>query len=497
MTTAMSVSLSAYAGAPARSSEGGGASESRSSAPSNSAPSYSAPRSEPAPAPSYSAPRSEPAPAPSYSAPRSQPVSRPAPAPAPVSRAEPVSRPEPVTRPVPAPVSRPEPVSRPAQPSQPVSQPSRPAQPVSRPTQPVSKPTQPVTKPTQPVTKPTQPVTKPTQPVMKPTSPVVKPTRPIARPTKTVGVNNGQKPAQPVKIVMPKNNVVTFQKPSYLTNPTTIQNMNASKTKSDEFRRDPRIVNIINISRNNTVINNYNVNVRARYGQINTWHTDGYYHNYYGNYWSHGFYGGYFYPVIPCYDITPYFYYPMVYWMYAPTYDNTYWSGWYGDTDYVSYPVDPFPYREVYYPTDVIRDLAIEVSAFSAERQSYFRKGMNNLTESLAQQLANDLNASIELGQNEVTVNHYQNLGNNAIIVEGSVDIDRDAEDIHVHSAFKALLDLNDQGNTLAFMPIGQDPTAADLTSLSAINDRIQALGGNPFQADVEPTVASAENDIE
>ena len=378
-----------------------------------------------------------------------------------------------------------------SKPSQPVSKPS---QPVTKPSQPVTKPSEPVTKPSQPVTKPSQPVTKPSQPVTKPSAPVSKPTKPVSQPTKNIGLSSVKKPTQAVAVKLPTQNVVKFNKPSYLSNPTTIQNLNVSKSRADGFRNNTRITTIIN--NNRTYITNYNVDVRARFGTINGWHNDGFYHNFYSAYWDHGFYGGYFYPVYPCYDISPYMYYSMVYWLWAPTYDNDYFTTWYGDQDYVSYPVNPFPYRDDYFPTETFRDLAIEMSALSSAQQGYFRTSMVNLTEGLAQQLADDMNVSLELNQNEVTINHYENLGNNAVVVEGSVDLDRDSEDIHVHAAFKALLDLTNPANTMVFVPLNGTPTAADLATLQAINNSIQALGGNPYQADVEPAVVAADNSL-
>ena len=40
---------------------------------------------------------------------------------------------------------------------------------------------------------------------------------------------------------------------------------------------------------------------------------------------------------------------------------------------------------------------------------------------------------------------------------------------------------------TLVFVPSGQEPTAADLDQLKAMNDRIQSLGGDPYTASIEP----------
>jgi len=199
---------------------------------------------------------------------------------------------------------------------------------------------------------------------------------------------------------------------------------------------------------------------------------------YYSPWFRHGFFGGYYYPVRTC-EIDIFLDYPVVFWLYSPIYDPDIYGRWYHGY------VVPFRYTRIYYPTDVIRDMAIEVSAMPEKVQGLFRQDMVNLTEALAQQIANDLHSSITLNENEIVINHYENLRNQAMVLSGFVDHG------DIHAAFKALLDLRDPSQTLVFVPTSQEPTAEDLRTLDLINSKIQALGGNPYQADEEPLVST------
>ncbi len=92
-----------------------------------------------------------------------------------------------------------------------------------------------------------------------------------------------------------------------------------------------------------------------------------------------------------------------------------------------------------------------------------------------------NLSVAVQLDQGDVTINHYENLQNQAIEVEGYVDMGSTA------LAFKALIDLNDPSQTMVFVPTTQDPTDTDLATLDAMNARIVALGGDPMTAEQEP----------
>jgi hypothetical protein len=217
--------------------------------------------------------------------------------------------------------------------------------------------------------------------------------------------------------------------------------------------------------------------VRNRGNFYGGYYRDFGYRNYYHNFWRRGFFGGYYYPFVPCYDVGSYLYYPSLYWLYVKTVDAEYYGGWYG----AGYVVNPFPFVKVYYPTQTFVNLGIEVAAYPNEVQANFRTAMTNLTTSLAQQLANNLNASLTLAENDIVVTHYDNLQNTAYAMDGYVD----DKGLGLHVAFKAYVDLSNPNQTLVFVPTGDQPSPADEATLDLINSRITALGGDPLTADV------------
>ena len=59
--------------------------------------------------------------------------------------------------------------------------------------------------------------------------------------------------------------------------------------------------------------------------------------------------------------------------------------------------------------------------------------------------------------------------------------------DDNVNVAFKAILNLNSPANTVVFAPANQEPTAEELNKLDKVNTQVKALGGDPYQVDLEP----------
>ena len=94
-----------------------------------------------------------------------------------------------------------------------------------------------------------------------------------------------------------------------------------------------------------------------------------------------------------------------------------------------------------------------------------------------------DGNAPLDPGSgfSEIVVNHYENLQNQSIVIEGFVDQGE------LHVAFKGVLDLVDPAQTLVFLPKGQEPSAAELNLLDDMNAKIRKLGGNPEVVAAEP----------
>ena len=270
----------------------------------------------------------------------------------------------------------------------------------------------------------------------------------------------------------------TYPQPSHLSNPKTQQNIGAAEGRAKTLQSNTVVVNKVTV-----VSNTYNTTYRTTYVNRTTvfqgYYRQPQYHYYYSGWYGHGFYGGYYYPVRPFYDIHLYFWYPVVYWFYVDSWDPWYYQTWY--PDYNNYVVEPFHYARVFYPTDTLRDLGMEVSAMPTVNQYNFREGMENLMDSVSTQISDNLSSSIQFGPNDVVINHYENLNDQAIVVEGFVDRD------DMHFVFKGLIDLNDPTNTMAFVPAAQNPSDDELYNLQLINDRISALGGNPYVADQEP----------
>jgi hypothetical protein len=395
-------------------------------------------------------------------------------------------------------------------PSRPVSKPVKPPTPTTPHPRPTPKP--PLQKPT-PVIHPTpRPTPRPT-PVVHPTprpTPVVHPTprptpKPTARPTPPTKPVNPVPPAKPPVAVKPKpgaktgvnlnkpvvkvepTKVAVHSQPSHLDNPVTQKNISGAEGRAKVIQQNNvTLVNkvTINSTTYNTTYNTINVN---RTNVYRTYYHDDHYRYYYGGWYAHGFYGGYFYPVRPCLDIHLYFWYPTLYWFYLDSWDPDFYRAWYPEYD--QYVVVPFRYARVFYPTETFRDLGMEVSNMSTYAQDNFRTAMNALGDSLRDDVSSQLFATVQFGANDIVINHYENLANQAIVVEGFVDKDS------VHIAFKAVLDLVDRNPdmTLVFAPLSSDPTQDDLDMLAAINQKIIDLGGNPMVADQEPDPMALE----
>ncbi len=182
----------------------------------------------------------------------------------------------------------------------------------------------------------------------------------------------------------------------------------------------------------------------------------------------------------PWYAIDTYFVYPMVNWMYVGKVDVEYYRTWYG-ADYDSCPVTTFAYARAFFPTQQMRDLGMEMSGLKASLQCGFRKAMVTMTQSLVDQVASQIGASFTLADSDIVVNHYQNLGNTGVEMEGFINHDT------INLPFKAVLDLVTPANTYAFIPTQDEPNPADEANLGKVNAHIKKLGGNPDEVDDEP----------
>ena len=263
----------------------------------------------------------------------------------------------------------------------------------------------------------------------------------------------------------------------------TRQNIDRATARRGEFRQAHADIGRRIDSHRGEFRNEHRRDYALRAREVRSYYRNDHFRYYYSGWYRHGFYGGFFYPVRPILDIDVYFDYPAVSWLFNPYYDVDYYRAWYPDYD--QYPVTPFANVGVFYPTDTIRDVCVEVSSMPTPVQAKFRVGMSNLVQGLSKQLADNLQAPVVLAENDLVVNHYENLNGNAIVMEGFIDRG------DLHYAFKALVDLQNPDQTIVFIPTTQSPTDADLAALDAMNQKIVTLGGNPFTADEEPAVAN------
>ncbi len=270
-------------------------------------------------------------------------------------------------------------------------------------------------------------------------------------------------------------------KPSHFSNPHTVGNLNKAKQNIGSIHHSTNVTNYIQ-GKNTGFASKYNVNLQAKYNVYRPYYGNNAFRFYYSGWYSHGFSGGYYYPIRPWWGIHEYFYYPTIYWLYNDLGegDIPYYQAVYG-SEYASCPVQTFEYARVYFPTDTMRDLGVEMSALQPARQCNFRAAMLTMTRSLRQQISDLIAANFTFGEYSVIVNHYENLQNQALVVEGFVDQGT------IHVAFKGFLDLVNPSQTTVFIPKSQDPTASELNVLDDLNARIRKLGGNPDQVNLEP----------
>jgi hypothetical protein len=286
--------------------------------------------------------------------------------------------------------------------------------------------------------------------------------------------------------------VIPHRTPSHWGASAFRNNFNAARGQFAYFRgKFPNSVGHIAGYRNHFLTHGLPL-ARARWNNYSGYFGNSSYRYYHHNWYSHGFYGGYWYPVRPCWTMNNYYYYPLVQWLYVQQPDVTYYQNWYG-ADYTQYPVAPNPYVDVFFPTDTWRDALVELSGLSADLQYNFRQSLLVFTGQLKAQVGAVLNASFEFQQYEVVVNHYENLGNRGVVLEGFVD----RNDANIHLPFKALLDLEDPQGTLTFVPSSENPSVEELQALDDLNARIKAIGGDPYSANEEPQQAPAEPPLE
>ncbi|MBI3557198.1 MAG: hypothetical protein HY074_13120 [Deltaproteobacteria bacterium] len=198
-------------------------------------------------------------------------------------------------------------------------------------------------------------------------------------------------------------------------------------------------------------------------------------HGYYRPWYRYGFYGGWYWRLRPVYDIHVYFYNPLLFWLYADSWDDYYYRRWYG-SDYDSYPYLrlQWPRPGTFYPTEALRDLALGISMLPSRDQGNFRYGLIDVSNKLEAALGK------QLGRNDIIVTHYQ-------MLEAAVQLDGMVSSDDRQIPFKALIDFQDPAANYVFFPNTPDgqPTDGQLYDLRQMNERIEQMGGtNEFPED-------------
>lgn len=197
-----------------------------------------------------------------------------------------------------------------------------------------------------------------------------------------------------------------------------------------------------------------------------------------------GFFGGYFYPVRPEDDVTGYFDYPIANWLFSGAADRElYRAG--VDATVTAYPVETFPYAGAYFPTETLRDLAVDASGLPPWRRATFREGLVAVTDQLAALVSARAKERYQFGDGELVVTHYENVRNEAYVIEGFIDGDA------LQVPFKALVDLDGASLCAAYAVFEPDPAAQGTDVLDWMNERILQLGGDPYTAYAEPPITA------
>ncbi len=295
----------------------------------------------------------------------------------------------------------------------------------------------------------------------------------------------GIDPSHPVTVQNPPN-VVAHQKPSELYNSYTQNNFTVINQKKASFNYSQGASDRLR-GNEDRFRQAYGPGIQQRVNGYQNYYRDNAFRYGCSSYFAYGFCGGYYYPVLPWVEFEAYFYYPIISWLYvdATLFDVTFYEEWYG-VDYPTYPVTPFSFAGVFFPTETLRDLAIDVNGMSVQNQYNFRAALETALGYLTDEVSDVLQASFQLGDNDVVVTHYENLNNQAVVMEGFVD----RGDIHL--PFKAVLDLVNNTQTAVFVPDSQTMNADDLARLQVVNDIITSFGGNPDVVQGEPDPAPA-----
>ena len=167
----------------------------------------------------------------------------------------------------------------------------------------------------------------------------------------------------------------------------------------------------------------YHSILESRYGVCGSYYRNEHFRYYYSSWFLSGFCGGFYYPVRHWWEINLYFGYPLIYWMYVDvsTPSVALVDDWFSPAA-PACPVTTFQFARVYFPNDTMRDLGMDMSALDSTVQCNFMTAMVQVTRLLQDQVSRMVDASIRFAQYDLVANHYENLGNQGVVLEGFVD---------------------------------------------------------------------------
>lgn len=215
--------------------------------------------------------------------------------------------------------------------------------------------------------------------------------------------------------------------------------------------------------------------------------------------YDYGFYGGYYWDLGSEFEITEYYYNPVVNYYFSGEYNGDIFDSYYGNDwernagsgewydneaysmdydvaphsaarDYQEVYQDPFPFAGIFLPTESLRDLLIGISVMDMKSQKQFRIALRTVIEQMQLQLAGPLGKGFKFQKNDVVITHYRLLDGVAIVIEGT------AGTADQQFPFKALLNLQDTKKSGTFVALSTKPSRAEIKALDKLNSDIDLL---------------------
>ncbi|MBX9769599.1 MAG: hypothetical protein K2X47_20145 [Bdellovibrionales bacterium] len=236
--------------------------------------------------------------------------------------------------------------------------------------------------------------------------------------------------------------------------------------------------------------------------------------------YDYGFYGGYYWDLGSDFEITEYYYNPVVNYYFSGEYSQEVFDSYYRDDwetdraseewyageanesdydvapqsaarDYQKVYQDPFPFAGIFLPTESLRDLLMGISVMDMKSQNQFRIALKAVIEQMQAQLASQLGKGFRFQRNDVAITHYRLLDGVAIVIEGT------AGKAERQFPFKALLNLQETKKSGMFIALTIKPSAADIQNLDKLNSEIDLLFHKEEQSlDYVPLEYGVDEDV-